>query len=341
VSDRDDERSAPIAPSAASAAGEGRGLADENREGEGSEGRERQDPQGEAARVPDPPSAGLELPLQTPLFHAQHAHRYARQQLIRDYESQFGCRLAVLIDVIFPDTVTLLEELIYDADPAQDLHLLLDTPGGDGETAVRLVRSAQARCRELTILVPNQAKSAGTLLVMGAHKVLMGPTSDLGPIDRQFPSPGEGRGLYSAKDLIAAVEYAEQAIAQNPDSYPLHVSLLADVTGVMVQQSRSALARTGDLVKEALRSNPDRLEEEVERLSQALEETLVKLPQDHGAVFGAADAETAGLPVIHADTRDTQWKLVWRLWAKYHALDSYVCEGASASQVTARGPDSP
>jgi hypothetical protein len=35
--------------------------------------------------------------------------------------------------------VTLFEEMIFDADPSEDIHLLLDTPGGDGETAVRLV----------------------------------------------------------------------------------------------------------------------------------------------------------------------------------------------------------
>lgn len=241
----------------------------------------------------------------------------------------------MLIDVLFPEVVTLFEELIHDADPGQDLHLLLDTPGGDGETAVRVVRSAQARCRELTVIVPNQAKSAGTILLMGAHHILMGPTSDLGPVDPQFPTPS---GLYSAKDLIAAVEHAERTLAQNPDSYTLQVSLLADFTAVMVQQARSALGRSGDLVREALRSNPNRTNEEVNELADALQEKLIDLPQDHGAVFGAADAGEAGLPVVHADPRGSQWQAVWQLWTKYFALDCFVCEGRLASQVSPRGP---
>jgi membrane-bound ClpP family serine protease len=243
----------------------------------------------------------------------------------------------VLVDAIFPEVVTIFEELIFDADPEQDLHLLLDTPGGDGETAVRLVRSAQARCRELTVIVPNQAKSAGTLLVMGAHQILMGPTSDLGPVDPQFPMP-DRPGLYSAKDLIAAVENAEEALARNPDSYPLHVSLLADFTGVMVEQARSALDRSDDLVKEALRSHPDRGEDEVETLALALQEKLIDLPQDHGAVFGPTDVEEAGLPVVHADPRGTRWKAIWHLWARYFTLNCFVCEGHRASQVTPRDP---
>jgi len=101
-----------------------------------------------------------------------------------------------MIDVIFPDSVTYFEELISDANPAEDLHLLLDTPGGDGETAIRPVRSAQARCRELTVIVPNQAKSAGTILAIGAHWIIMGPASDLGPVDPQFMDPSRTGALY-------------------------------------------------------------------------------------------------------------------------------------------------
>ena len=49
---------------------------------------------------------------------------------------------------------------------------------------------AQSRCRKLTVIVPDQAKSAGTMFVLGADRVYMGPTSDLGPVDPQFPLPG-------------------------------------------------------------------------------------------------------------------------------------------------------
>lgn len=315
---------------------EGERIGGESGPRDGSSGEQLEGQGGQAARLPDPAAAPLSRPPQTPLFHAQHADRYARQDLIRQYERRFGCRLIVMVDVIFPESVTYFEELIADANPDEDLHLLLDSPGGDGETAVRLARSAQARCRELTVIVPNQAKSAGTILLIGAHHILMGPTSDLGPVDPQFPDRERGR-LYSAKDLIAAVDSAEKAIAENPDSYPLHVSLLADVTAVMVQQARSALARSTDLVKEALSSNTDRDETANEEIAKALKAILIDLPRDHGAVFGAEDARKAGLPVIDADPSSEQWQIIWRLWAKYFTLDSYVYEGRLASHVTPTG----
>jgi hypothetical protein len=307
----------------------------QTQEGTAGAGEQRSGPQRKANELPDGDAPPVDFPAQSPLFHAQHAERYERQRLIREYEEAFGCRLVVLIDVIFPESITFFEELIADADPDEKLHLLLDTPGGDGESAVRLARSAQARCSELTIIVPNQAKSAGTLLAMGAHHILMGPTSDLGPVDPQFQSP-TGVGLYSAKDLIAAVDHAETSVATNPESYTLHVSLLADVNAVMVQQARSALERSEDLVKEALRSQPDRREADVEAVAAAVKEKLIDLPKDHGAVFDAGDAERAGLPVIKANPRSDQWRLIWLLWAKYFNLYSFVAEGRYASQITPR-----
>jgi ClpP class serine protease len=238
------------------------------------------------------------------------------------------------MDAIFGPSVTFLEELIYDADPGQDLHMILDSPGGDGEAALRMARSAQARCKRLTVIVPDQAKSAATILAMGAHSILMGPTSDLGPVDPQFQiGSGANARLVSAKDIIAAVQAAETAVATNPATYPLHASLLADVTALQVQQARSALLRTGDLVIEALKSNPDRTDADVTALQEKLKEPLIDRPKDHGAVFSATDAKDAGLPVVIADPQSEQWKIVWRLYTKYFVLGQRVYEGERASQI--------
>ncbi len=256
--------------------------------------------------------------------------------MIGQYQDAFQCRLIVMIDDVFPDSVGFLEDLIHDADPEQDLHLLLDSPGGDGETAIRLVRSMQARCRELTVLIPDQAKSAATLLALGAHHIVMGPTSDLGPVDPQFrvPRGSGGYDLVAAKDMLEAVERAEKAVAEEPATFPLHAALLADVTGLMAATARSAIARTDDLVVECLASCSGRSDEEVAELAQSLHEPLIDAPRSHAAVFGAEAARRAGLPVRVVDPRSPQWQLIWRLYIKYRTLPlSGVYEGVAASQV--------
>ena len=135
-----------------------------------------------------------------------------RQRQIRAYENLTHTRLVVLIGYLETFSITFFEDLLIDVDPGDDLHLLLDTPGGDGESAIRLVRQAQSRCRELSVIVPDRAKSAGTILALGAHRIVMGPTSDLGPIDPQFLY-SDGR-IAAAKAILAAFDRAERQVLE-------------------------------------------------------------------------------------------------------------------------------
>lgn len=267
-----------------------------------------------------------------------HAGRYDRQSLIASYEEEYDCRLVVLIDALFAPSVPLFEELIYDASPDQNLHVLLQSPGGDGETAVRLIRSMQSRSKEVTVIVPDQAKSAATLLALGAHHILMGPTSDLGPIDPQFPmGTGQSYRLVSAKDIIAAVEEATKAVQDAPNTYPVYASLLSDVTAIAVQQARSAIERTQDQLSEALQSNPDRSDSKVSTLKDALWKPLIEDTKSHSAFFGIDNAKDVGLPVLDASQNGDQWQTIWRLYAKYFALflpgGARVYEGRRASHI--------
>lgn len=314
------------------------GPGGESGDGASGAGTGRDAPEGEAAPVQQPSAPFPVGAGRSPLFFAQHAARYQRQQLIRDYQETYDCRLVVMIGPIFGYSIEYFEELIFDASPGRDLHLMLSSPGGDGEVAVRLVRAAQARCRRLTVIVPDQAKSAATLLSLGAHEILMGPTSDLGPVDPQFQF-GEF-DLVSAKDIIAAVERALNDVAERPDTYALHSALLAEVNALKVEQARSALARTDDLVREALQSNPDRTGQQTEDLVKALHEPLIEAPKDHAAIFGAEYAQALGLPVTICDPASDQWRHIWQLWMLYYALGpAQIYENERASQVNRQGED--
>ena len=276
----------------------------------------------------------------TPLFEAQNSGRYERQALIADYEKLVGCPLVVMIGEIIYDGVTFLEELLHDADPVQDLHLLLASPGGYGEAAVRLARSMQARCRELTVIIPTEAKSAATLLALGAHHIMMAPFSDLGPVDPQI---WDGENLVAAKDIVAAVDNAVKEVLANPSVSSVYETLLSGMDAVSVQEARSALGRSHELLDEALRSNPDRTPETVEKLQEALQQQLIDRPQSHVALFSAENAEAVGLPVIKANLKSGEWRMLWRLWARYFALgpNRRIYESRNASQVLGRAPATP
>ena len=268
----------------------------------------------------------------SPMYEAQHAPRYERQRLICEYQELHSCRFIVMQGPIYPYSVTLLEETLFDANPAQNLHIMLHTLGGDGETALRLIRQAQSRCKELTVIVPDQAKSAGTLFVLGADHIYMGPTSDLGPIDPQFQLGKEN--FVSGKAIISAVEDAEKRVQENPQTYTIHAALLGDITALMVQQARDQISRTGDQLKEALACVSSRDKKTVDDLAAKLNGPLIDNTQSHQTVISAQSAINLGLPVQAINPTTVQWKAIWRMWAKYAMLNAtHVYEGQSSSQV--------
>ena len=270
----------------------------------------------------------------TPLYEAQNAARYERQMLISEYETNYDCSLIVISSPIFSYSVVFFEELIHNANPEKDLHVMLTTPGGDGETALRLIRPAQSRCKSLKVVVPAQAKSAGTVFALGAHTIIMGAISDLGPVDPQFQLESQST-LVSAKDIIGAVEHATAEIQKAPETYPLWASMLSNVTALMVQQTSSALARSNTLLRDALASNPDRQPSEVELLVVSLTEKLIDEPSTHTAVFGPDEASAAGPPVEKLELTSDHWRAIWKLWTRYALLGSTmgIYEGGRASQV--------
>ncbi len=185
-------------------------------------------------------------------------------------------------------------------------YLLLASPGGDGGAAVRLARMTQAACRELVVIVPEMAKSAATILALGAHTIVMGPTSDLGPIDPQILV--SERGFVSAKDLIEAVNSALDDVATRPDTYPLHAAMLAGIDSTAVQFARSALASTDELAEQAIGSNPDRTRRDIEKLCARIHRPLIGQPKTHSAVIGSTEARQAAPSVVRASgSQPSRW----------------------------------
>lgn len=167
----------------------------------------------------------------------------------------------------------------------------------------------------------------------------MGPVSDLGPIDPQFRIAGE---FVPAKDIIAAVERAAEAVRETPEAYPFHAALLGNVSAIMVESAHRAMERTESQLREALLANPDRDEAATDKLAEQLRGPLIQGSQSHTALFGLTEARGTALPVRALDPAGDQWRLVWRLWTRYAALGvtayegDAVYEGRRASHIVER-----
>lgn len=64
--------------------------------------------------------------------------------------------------------------------------LIITTTGGSANSAYSIARIFQKMYKNFTVYCPSYCKSAGTLLALGAHELLMDMFSELGPLDVQL-----------------------------------------------------------------------------------------------------------------------------------------------------------
>ena len=91
--------------------------------------------------------------------------------------------------VIAQDCIDPFVDLLEKIGPTKRISLILHTNGGQTLAAWRLVNLIRIFCDELEVLIPLKALSAGTLISIGADRVVMTKQAALGPIDPSVNNP--------------------------------------------------------------------------------------------------------------------------------------------------------
>ena len=73
----------------------------------------------------------------------------------------------------------------------QNLFLLMTTPGGDPDAAYIIARFFQSNYDHFFLFVAGPCKSAGTLVALGAHELIISNYGELGPLDVQLSKKDE------------------------------------------------------------------------------------------------------------------------------------------------------
>lgn len=95
-----------------------------------------------------------------------------------------GLETQIASDVLSPFTNHL--DLLGDV---KKISLFLYTRGGNTLTARTLVNLIRNFCEEFEVIIPFNCHSAGTLISLGANKILMTKQATLGPIDPSVNGP--------------------------------------------------------------------------------------------------------------------------------------------------------
>lgn len=87
------------------------------------------------------------------------------------------------------DCIDLFVDVLDAIGPTKRISLLLHTNGGNTAAAWRLVNLVKTFCDEFEVLIPYKAMSAGTLISLGAQRIVMSKQATLGPIDPSLVHP--------------------------------------------------------------------------------------------------------------------------------------------------------
>jgi hypothetical protein len=103
--------------------------------------------------------------------------------------------------------VDVLRQLIIQKSPRRaHAHVCVCTFGGDPHSAYRLASCLRRHYQNgYTIVVFGPCKSAGTLLAVGAHEIILSEFGELGPLDVQTSKTDDMVGRSSGLDIFQAV----------------------------------------------------------------------------------------------------------------------------------------
>lgn len=171
-----------------------------------------------------------------------------RLQLYKEIETERNSKLLVFITGDRPNLETQISSEMQDYfvdhldkfSLPEKISLFLYTRGGDTMAAWSLTNLIKQFCKSYEVIVTAKARSAGTLISLGANKIIMSKQATLGPIDPSlnspmnpqnpaFPQNPQARVPVSVESIKGFFEYAKQELnISNQNDMTRIFNVLAD-----------------------------------------------------------------------------------------------------------------
>jgi len=182
------------------------------------------------------------------------------QVLINKYNTKRGATLLIFAAALFksqiPDVAMNKDDYytFYDFlkdETTENIDIFIETPGGSGDTSEEIARFLHKKFKKISFVIVGEAKSAGTILALSGHDILMTETGSLGPIDAQVRI---GRSYVSAHDYTEWINQKRDEAAKNKALNPFDAVMIAQISPGELLQVYHSLKYAEDLVKEWLPS---------------------------------------------------------------------------------------
>jgi hypothetical protein len=241
----------------------------------------------------------------------------------KNVEGALGCQLIILA---FHDFAGIERNVVDDFEfyvvernlnTESNVCILLHTVGGDADAAYHLgIRMQNLAKRQLIMVVPRLAKSAGTLLACAGDKIYATPITELGPVDPQVQLPSTGRYV-SAKTIRDSLKQAIETIKESGTLEEQIVkAVFSSIPIAEMGHYESLLNHVKSLLEDILsrRMKKGRDRKEVSEIAEKLTTGYVY----HGKVIHVEEAKNMGLEIeILADDK---LKAVYSIYQKLKRL---------------------
>jgi hypothetical protein len=254
------------------------------------------------------------------MFEAINAKRYLRQSFIRDIEAITHRPLMVYVagdgaQMTRNDVIGFVE-MLHNIPRNANVDLMLHTPGGDIDAAEKIGMLLRDHVQHLRVIIPDYAKSAGTLLATAADEIVMGDTSELGTIDPQVFT-ADGRGALSAKSYLDTFQLHSRALKRDPNDAVAQL-MLSKMDPVLVRKYERMTMRSQMIAVDLLRRGMVTDQKAAEKVAKTLINT--QKWHSHGQVITHAHAIAAGLKVTYVAGTDPLWEKIWALYCQHRLV---------------------
>jgi hypothetical protein len=198
----------------------------------------------------------------------------------------------ITIDDLYKIEATITKMQEEDKLPAK-CHLVIQTPGGSLDAAVKIAKYLQAVFEEIEAYVPYEAASGGTMLCLAANTIVMDLTSDLTPIDPQVYYKGERIAATSYEQAIS--DFEEKFPTKRPEELPSPYQQMGNTFDPIVLKEMDKIVWDTISVALSLLKKSQKPEKDSDLYPVVL--ALGKSEKPHSHVISAAEAKEIGLNV--------------------------------------------
>ena len=253
-----------------------------------------------------------------------------RKRLYSELENEVGVPIisfftsftyAVMIE---DNDADMLEGVLQKTDLSNGLALVISSPGGFGLNAERIINICRnySGTGEYWAIVPSKAKSAATMICFGASKIIMGRTSELGPISPQLTIPEKGVvKRFSLHNIVESYDDLFKKAVKEKGNLQPYLQQLANYDEKEIKEFRTAISLSEDIAITTLASGmmKDLSEKDIRKKMEIF--LKPKRTKTHGRPIYAKEGSECGLKIELREVKEPLWELLYELYIR---TDNFV-----------------